>query len=276
MQEVLSITEALNLPLPLVERSKEEITKSIKKKVEAIKDVKGYHSLSTRMTGKRFYVEMHVLLDSNMRFEDTHRIASNIEREIKSVVPNAIVTIHTEPLRTHAQSPGGENHDSVWTVVKRIAEGIPGSRGAHNIHLQEVDGKLCVDLHLEVGANMTVKQAHEVSEQAETKIRTAIPNVSEITVHMESASERLSRELTGFNTEMESFIQHVAERFLEVKYIHGIEIRRVGDDFHVVLNCHFEPEIAINRAHEISISIEREIKSAYPRITKIDIHEEPA
>ncbi len=256
------------MPLPLVERSEKEIAQIIKKKVEAIAAVKGYHQLNVRMTGKRFYVDMHVLLDKNLSFEDTHKIASNIEREVKEVIPNARVTIHTEPL--------GGSRESIWRLVRETTEGIPGSRGVHNIHIQEIDGKLCVDLHLEVSANMTVKQSHEVSEQVETKIKAAIPNISEVTVHMESASERISRELTGVETEMESFIEHVAERFPEIKHVHGIEIRRVGDNLHVVMQCHFDPTINMEKAHEISNNLEREIRSAYPRVARIDVHEEPA
>jgi divalent metal cation (Fe/Co/Zn/Cd) transporter len=251
-----------------VERSEKEIAQIIKKRVEAIPAVKGYHQLSVRITGKRFYVDMHVLLDKNLSFEDTHKIASDIEREVKGVVPNARVTIHTEPL--------GGSRESIWRLVRDIAEGVPGSRGVHNIHIQEIDGKLCVDLHLEVSANMTVKQSHEVSEQVETRIKVAIPNISEVTVHMESASERISRELTGVETEMESFIEHVAERFPEIKHVHGIEIRRVGDNLHVVMQCHFDPNINMEKAHEISNNLEREIRSAYPRVARIDVHEEPA
>ena len=251
-----------------MERSEKEIAQIIKKRVEAIPAVKGYHQLSVRITGKRFYVDMHVLLDKNLSFEDTHKIASDIEREVKGVVPNARVTIHTEPL--------GGSRESIWRLVRDIAEGVPGSRGVHNIHIQEIDGKLCVDLHLEVSANMTVKQSHEVSEQVETRIKVAIPNISEVTVHMESASERVSRELTGVETEMESFIEHVAERFPEIKHVHGIEIRRVGDNLHVVMQCHFDPTINMEKAHEISNNLEREIKSAYPRVARIDVHEEPA
>lgn len=251
-----------------MERSEKEIAQIIKKRVEAIPAVKGYHQLSVRITGKRFYVDMHVLLDKNLSFEDTHKIASDIEREVKGVVPNARVTIHTEPL--------GGSRESIWRLVRDIAEGVPGSRGVHNIHIQEIDGKLCVDLHLEVSANMTVKQSHEVSEQVETRIKVAIPNISEVTVHMESASERISRELTGVETEMESFIEHVAERFPEIKHVHGIEIRKVGDNLHVVMQCHFDPTINMEKAHEISNNLEREIKSAYPRVARIDVHEEPA
>ena len=256
------------MPLPLVERSEEEVAKRIRKRVEAVKGVKGYHQLSVRMTGKRFYVEMHVLLDSNLGFEDAHKIASSIERGVKEVVPNARVTVHTEPL--------GRTTESIWALVKETAEEVPGSRGIHNIHIQEVNGKLCVDLHLEVSANMTVKQAHVVSEQVERMVKEANPQISEVTVHMESASERISREQTGVETELESYIEHVAERFPEIKHVHGIEIRRVGDALHVVLSCHFDPNVTMARAHEISNGLEREVKSAFPRIARIDVHEEPA
>jgi len=251
-----------------VERSEEEIAQIIRKRVESIKDVRRYHQLSVRMTGKRFYVEMHVLLDSNLRFEDTHKIASKIEREVKNVVPNARVTIHTEPV--------GGGRESVWRQIKEASEEVPGSRGVHNIHVQEIDGKLYVDLHLEVSANMTVKQAHDVSEQVESKLRAANPNIAEVTVHMETASERIYRELTGVETDLESYIEHVAERFPEIKRVHGIEVRKVGDSLHVVLRCYFDPNINMKKAHEISNSLEREIRSAYPQIARIDVHEEPA
>ena len=256
------------MPLPLIERSEEEIAQTIRKKVEGIKEVKGYHQLTVRMTGKRLYVDMHALLDSNLSFENAHRIASHIESEVKRVAPNARVTIHTEPV--------GSSQKDLWNLVKEVSEGVAGSRGVHNIHIQEINGKLCVDLHVEVSANMTVKQAHQVSEQIEQQIKTADPSVSEVIVHMESASERVSRELTGVETELESYIKHVAERFPKIKKVHGIEVRRIGDTLHVVLRCHFDPEMTMAEAHEMSNSLEREIKAAYPSIARIDVHEEPA
>nr|MDO8134907.1 cation transporter dimerization domain-containing protein [Candidatus Njordarchaeum guaymaensis] len=132
------------------------------------------------------------------------------------------------------------------------------------------------DLHLEVSANMTVKQAHDVSEQVESRLRAASPNISEITVHMESASERISRELMGVETDLESYIEHVAERFPEIKRVHGIEARKIGNSLHVVLRCHFDPKINMKQAHEVSNKLESEIRKAYPNVARIDVHEEPA
>jgi len=219
------------------------------------------------MTGKRFYVEMHVSLDSNLGFESTHKIALDIEREVKSVVRNARVTIHTEP---------PENGQEIWKLVKDTAEGVAGSRGVHNIHIQKINGKLIIDLHLEVSADRTVKEAHYVADQVENKIKAANPNISEVTVHMESASDRISRELTGVETELESSIEHVAERFPEIKCVHGVSVRKVGDSLHVVFRCHFDPNINMKKAHEISNKLESALRSEYPNIARIDIHEEPA
>jgi divalent metal cation (Fe/Co/Zn/Cd) transporter len=256
------------LPLPLIERSEKEIADIIKKKVEEIKDVRGCHEVSVRMTGKRFYVEMHVLLDSNLRLEDAHRITIDIEREIDSILPNARVTVHTEPFES--------GRKSIWKAIKEIAEGVPGSRGVHNIHIQKIDGKLLVDLHLEVSANMTVKQAHDVSHQVERKIKAANLNVSEVTVHVESALEEISREMSGVEMELKPYIEDVAKRFPEIKLVHGIEIRRIGNSLHVVFRCHFDPNINMKKVHEISSKLESTIKRAYPNITRIDVHEEPA
>ncbi len=57
------------MPLPLVERSEREIADVVKKKIVSIKDVKGYHQLTVHNTGKRAYIEMHILLDANLTFE---------------------------------------------------------------------------------------------------------------------------------------------------------------------------------------------------------------
>jgi len=258
----------ISLPLPLVERSKKEIAQIIRRKVEAIKNVRGCQEINVRMSGKRLDVDMFVLLENNLRLEDTHKIASDIERDVMSEFPNARVTIHTEPV--------GNGQENVWKLVKEVAEGVPGSRGVHNIHIQRIDGKTYVDLHLEVSANMTVKQAHEVSDQIERKIKASNSNISEITVHIETASERISKELAGVETEIESYIKHAIERFPEIKNVCGIEIRRFGNSIHLVLQCHFDSDLSIEKAHEASSKLEKEIRSMYPNVARIDIHEEPA
>ena len=252
----------------MVERSEKEIARIIKNKVEGMDDVKGCHQVGVRVTGKRLGVDMHLSIDSSLSFEEVHRIVSEVEREIRKLAPYARITIQTDPY--------GHHRDDIRTLVKKIAEEVPGSRGVHNIHIQKIDGKLGVDFHLEVGANMTVKQADEISDKIEKRLRDANPDLSEITTHIESASDILSRELQGGGTELKWYIEHAAKRFPEIKKVHGIRVRRWGDGLHVVLRCHFDPSLSMTQAHEASTKFENAIKNAYPKVARIDIREEPA
>ena len=257
----------LQLSIPLVGRSERDIIQAITKRVKAIKNVKECRQVNIHLTGKRSYVEMQLLLDSNTNLEDARKISLEIEREVEKILPDARVTIHTRP--------EGYEKENIWKFVKEAADSVPGSRGAHNIHIQKIGGKMYIDLHLEVSAEITVKQAHEVSEQVEKRIKSADPDVSEITVHMESASDLISRELMGVETELESFIEDAAKRFPEIKQVHDIKVRRIGNSLHVVLNCHFDPDTTMKKAHEISSRLENAIKDTYPDVKRIDIHEEP-
>jgi divalent metal cation (Fe/Co/Zn/Cd) transporter len=66
-----------------------------------------------------------------------------------------------------------------------------------------------------------------------------------------------------------------AKHFPEIKDVRGIIISRVGDKVHVVLKCYFDPSLSMEQTHMISDKLEESIKSAYPDIDRIDIHEEP-
>ena len=71
------------MPLPLVERSKEEIAKAIRKKVEAINRVRGIRHLDVRISGKRLDVDIHAFLDNDLAREDMHGVALDIERVVR-------------------------------------------------------------------------------------------------------------------------------------------------------------------------------------------------
>ncbi|MFH0848634.1 MAG: cation transporter dimerization domain-containing protein [archaeon] len=251
----------------MVERSEKEIADMVKKRVERVESVRVCRQVNVRMTGKRFDVNLHLGLDSNLRFEDVHKIVSDVEREVRALLRNARVTVETEPV-------GNGKHD-LSRIVKETAESVPGSRGVHDIHIQRVDGKLLVDLHLEVRANMTLKQAHEITDEVERMLKAKRLNISEATIHIESASDVISSEMRGDNTEVKWYVEHLAKRFPEIKKIRGIKVRKIGTRTHVSLRCRLTPDIEVKRAHEISNKLEKMIRDAFPDVDRIDVHEEP-
>ena len=257
------------MPIPLLERSSKEVASHIKTEIEGIPEVKGCRQVSVRMTGKRLDISAHVLLDSSLRFEEVHRIVSVIERAIRRKVQRfARITVETEPI--------GQSRTGIATLVTEIAEKVPGSRGVHNVHIQKISGKLCVDLRVEVSANITVKQANEIANEVERRLKVADPNISEVTVHMESASDLISRELEGRGSELKWYIEHAAKRFPEIKSIYGVRIRRSGNNLYALLHCRFDPDMPIKQAHDISHKLEKIVKTAYPMVDQFEVREEPA
>jgi len=189
------------LPIPLLERSPEGIAARVKGIIETSKDVRECKEVTVRMVGKRLDICAHVLLDNGLRFEDVHRILSKIEVNVKRSIHHLTrISVRTEPI--------GDRDEKIMTVVKEIAGTVAGSRGVHSIHIQEIGDKLCVDLDLEVGANITLNQANAIANEVKKRLRATCRNVSEITIHIESASDIIIRELQGRGTELKRSIEH--------------------------------------------------------------------
>jgi divalent metal cation (Fe/Co/Zn/Cd) transporter len=257
------------LPIPLLERSSKELASQITTEIEGIPEVKGSRQVSVRMTGKRLDISAHVLLDSSLTFEEVNRIVSVIERAIRRKVQRyARITVETEPI--------GHSRTGIATLVAEIAEKVPGSRGVHNVHIQKIAGKLCVDLRVEVSANIKVKQAHEIANEVERRLKAVDPNISEVTVHMESASDLISRELEGRGSELRWYVEHAAKRFPEIKAVHGVRIRRSRSNLYVLLHCRFDPDMSIKQAKDISLKLAKTVKTAYPMVDEFEVREEPA
>ncbi len=60
-------------------------------------EVRGFHHLRTRRSGRQRYVELHLLVDPARTIQEVHDLSDQIEADIKKRLPGAIVTIHPEP-----------------------------------------------------------------------------------------------------------------------------------------------------------------------------------
>lgn len=61
--------------------------------------VMGYHKLRTRKSGAARHVDAHILVDDQMSLVEAHDLTEQLEDEVRRRLPNAEVTLHTEPYR---------------------------------------------------------------------------------------------------------------------------------------------------------------------------------
>jgi cation diffusion facilitator family transporter len=60
-------------------------------------EVRGYHRVQTRESGRERFVDIHVLLDDGLTFVKAHDLAEHIEDHLSQALQGAKVTLHYEP-----------------------------------------------------------------------------------------------------------------------------------------------------------------------------------
>lgn len=219
-------------------------------------------------TRKKLRIQLHVTLEGNPSYEETHVICSTIDRQVRRTVPNADVAIDSET------SALKQNVEALWKIVKRIAEGEPGSRGAQNIHVNEVNGKVGVDFLLLESDKQTARKLLSRSEtEVGKKLKAADSHISEVVIHRESISELVLSETSAHGTEARCYIEHVAKHFPSLGLLAPPVIRAIGDQLHVRIRVVPAATIGPGGANEVASKFRAAIKNGYHAITKVDIIE---
>jgi cation diffusion facilitator family transporter len=66
--------------------------------VNSVDGVRGCHDIRTRGLVNSVYLDLHALVDRNLSTEKSHRIADNIEEQIKEKFPSVVdIVVHIEP-----------------------------------------------------------------------------------------------------------------------------------------------------------------------------------
>jgi cation diffusion facilitator family transporter len=65
--------------------------------------VRGFHRLRTRQAGSYRMVDVHIMLDDMLTFREAHAVSEDVEGQIRQVLPNVDVIVHTEPFEEEMQ-----------------------------------------------------------------------------------------------------------------------------------------------------------------------------
>ncbi len=79
----------------------------------------------------------------------------------------------------------GEDNQDLYEKIFTIIKNIEGVSNPHRVRLKKLGIYFFVDLDIEVDGNRTVNEAHNIAKIVEEKIRTSIPNIYDIVVHVE-------------------------------------------------------------------------------------------
>lgn len=260
------------LSLKLIHKAGMELTDAVPasmvKRVHDIVDgtegVLKTDSVQMRRAGSDIFAEVTISLKGTSSFEEAHKISADVEKNIKNKIANSKVTVHFEP--TWKDTP-------LDYVINNAASSVKGVAGIHNITYSTAKDGIFISLHVMVDRNMSLEDAHKVSDEIEEQIKKSVENVNHITIHLEPYVS-IPKIIPVEDLTIEEQVANIIKEYSTVKRIGRVITFQLQDIYKVDIDCSFAGNLTIEQVHDIVSEIEYKIKNQIKNAI-ITIHPEP-
>lgn len=149
----------------------------------------GVHSIWARQVDGRYHVELHLEVDRQASLEEAHDLASILETQVKEAAPEVTdVVAHIEPAGD-ATSLGRpllqEEHSMVGERIVALVDALVGDGACHDVAVWEEGHRWAASLHCSLSPELSIEEAHDLSERLEGDLREEIPELRRVVIHLE-------------------------------------------------------------------------------------------
>jgi len=219
-----------------------------------------------RKAGSRYFADVSVAMSRNVTFQKSEQVSNEVAARIRAVLPDADVVVNAVSRASREESL----FDQIRAVATR------NNLNVHDISVQDIEGRLHVEQHVELDERLSLKEAHDRVTRLEGEMEQDIREISSILTHIESepatieTSDGLVRD-PGF----EQRLQSMTTRFPEVVDMHDLMFKRVGGRLYLSLHCTMQDDLPLSRVHVIQTALEGHFRQEVPELFRVLIHPEP-
>ena len=237
--------------------------------MEAVRRVEGVIEVDRvriRRAGNRYFADVAVALARNVTFQHSGRVAEKVTAAVHRVLPDADVTVNSVPR--------ADRKENIFDQIRAVA--TRHNLNVHDVSVQDLNGRLHVEQHLELDERLLLKDAHDRVTALEAEMREEVPDISVILTHIESepatieAGDEIIRDPA-----LERRLKAIAAEFPDVLDMHEIQIKRVRGRLYVACHCTLPDNLPLSRVHDIQTDLEIRFKQDAPELFRVLIHPEP-
>ena len=221
-----------------------------------------------RPGGAVLFVDLGVGVSRTLPLDRVAAIKERATRAIRAAMPEAEVTITTEPRALDDE-----------TVRERVIL-IARNRGlaVHHVAVQAIADRLSVSTDLEVDGTLALAAAHDIASRLEESIRDELgPNV-EVETHIEPLPAVVLAGRDASPARVGAIGDALAALASEVSGLgemHDVRVRETADGEIVNFHCRLDPAVTVSAAHELVDAVERGLRRRFPTIRRVIGHAEP-
>ncbi|HEY6945746.1 MAG TPA: cation-efflux pump [Candidatus Acidoferrum sp.] len=255
----------------LLDAAPKGLQQEIARALERMDGVLDVERVRVRRAGNRHFVDATVSVARTASLEQVHTLSDAIEKRVGEIVPSDVM-VHVEP-----RAPAGEHlFEAIRAAAQRMGLAI------HDLHASQQDGRLFIELHLEVDENLSLREAHRQASELEDKIRELRDAAIDVNIHIEPLGRHIATPDSGLGEmkqlakAIENFLNRLPSEFDELVNCHDVRVRQV--EHHILVSCHctMKSELPITQVHDVTAALEDLVKEKFQQIYRVTIHPEPA
>lgn len=255
----------------LLDATPPELRDRISRDLLAIDGVLAVQRIRIRRSGSSHFVDLTLGMPRNLTFQRSEQITFAANEAVARTLPDADTVIHAVPTATVGETV----FDRIRAVAARMNLAI------HDVSVQQTDGALHVEQHLELPEDTPLARAHEIATELENNIRREVPAVASLLTHIESEPQTIAYAAQmEASRNLEEQLRNTGALFPEILDVHEITVTRGhgGAANSVQVNCHvtMPDDLPMSRVHEVITEFESEFRLGHPQVSRVFIHPEPA
>jgi cation diffusion facilitator family transporter len=148
----------------------------------------GAHGIRVYERDGRTSIDLHLEVPETLRLREAHDRVTVFETALHAALPSLDqIETHIEPLGDH--SAKRESWDENELLVRQAMEELCAEHGlqfsAHALKVQRVAGELTVSFHCAMNPDVSIADAHALTEQIEKGLRWKLPSLGRVIIHVE-------------------------------------------------------------------------------------------
>ena len=252
----------------LVDTAPKGMRASLEEAALKVPGVAAVEWLKLRPGGGRTHGEIGVKVARTLSLEQAAEVKQVLAGALAVAAPNAEITITANPVQT-------ENENALERVMMIAARiGVP----IHHFTLQQVGGRPCISLDMEVDARMPLGEAHVLATRLEAEIRADFGPDTEVETHVEPLVMTAGDGENASAATVAALAAVLAEAAAlggVIRDVHNVRVRSTEAGLIVNFHCRAEPSLDIAAVHVAVDDIERRLRQSRSDIARVVGHAEP-
>jgi cation diffusion facilitator family transporter len=218
--------------------------------------------LRLRDVAGRLYADVIVGVPPATAASASHDIADRVEAAVQEIAPGADVLVHTEP----AMAAADLREQILATALADRAVG-----DVHDIRIYtEADGTSIITLHIKLDPEISLQNAHEVSERVESAVARLDPEIITVYSHLEPLEAPVALQ----DAPVQGSLADSIERILGRPPVR-LEVRQSEVGPLALLTITTDPGARLAAAHTLASDLERDLRLEHPELADVVVHTEP-